>query len=212
MSSHRYAHESGKSVDSSQYFADAQLIAERLRDSMESNAAQPLPRSSSPNHVDSLLAEIHHNIGCVSTETNDPEGTLVHFKIFNHLVAKEAESGAAVMDKRLAISWNELGNAYMLNDMYESGKDAFDKSIGIMKDLEGFQWTDISFPCVNLGLAYWLTGRLKDALGVLLDGIGHREAAYGKDDDHSFMYALTLLRCSWHLLIGKNRAVSSRIR
>ena len=64
--------------------------------------------------LDSLLAEIHHNCGCVSTETNDPKGTLANFKTFNELMMQEIGDGAQGKDKRLAISWNELGNAYML--------------------------------------------------------------------------------------------------
>ena len=131
-------------------------------------------------------------MGCVSTETNDPKGALIHFKYFNNLMIQRTKAGLQVKDKRLAISWNELGNAYMLNEMYELGKEAFETSIRIMRDVEDFQWTDISFPSVNLGLAYWLTGHLKNAMVILSEGIGYREALYGVDDKHSFMYALIL--------------------
>ena len=145
--------------------------------------------------LDSLLAEIHHNLGCESTESNDPEGALTHFKVFNHLAIQHSNAKPRTQNKRLAISWNELGNAYMLNHRYEEGKLAFSTSISIMKDTENFLWTDVSLPFVNMGLAYWLTGQLEDAVNILLEGLGHREAVYGVDDNQSFMYALVPLDC-----------------
>lgn len=138
--------------------------------------------------LDSLLAEIHHNFGCVGTETNDPEGTLAHFQIFNELMMQEIGDGAQGKDKRLAISWNELGNAYMLNGMWDKGEKAFKRSISTMQRVGNFKWTDVSFPFVNLGLAYWLTDRLDKATETLLEGLGHREAVYGVNDKESFMY------------------------
>ena len=138
--------------------------------------------------LDSLLAEIHHNFGCVGTETNDPEGTLAHFKTFNELMLQEIGDGAQGNDKRLAISWNELGNAYMLNGLWGQGEESFKRSIATMHRVDDFKWTDVSFPFVNLGLAYWLTNRLGKAIEILLEGLGHREAVHGVDDKESFMY------------------------
>ena len=57
-----------------------------------------------------------------------------------------------------------------------------------MKRVDGFNNTDMSFPFVNLGLAYWLTGRFDKAMEVLTEGLSHREAAHGRDDKESFMY------------------------
>lgn len=144
--------------------------------------------TQSLKELDSLLAEIHHNFGCISTETNDPRGTLEHFKIFNELMTREIGNGAQGKDKRLAISWNELGNAYMLNGMWEKGEQSFKNSIDIMERVDGFKNIDNSFASVNLGLAYWLTGRLEAANNILIHGLGHRETLYGIDDKESFMY------------------------
>ena len=38
----------------------------------------------------------------------------------------------------------------------------------------------------NLGLAYWLQGRLEDAVRVLEEGLKEREMSYGLNDKHSF--------------------------
>ena len=101
---------------------------------------------------------------------------------------QEIGDGAQGKDKRLAISWNELGNAYMLNEMWGKGEESFKKSISTMQRVDGFKWTDMSFPFVNLGLAYWLTDRLEDAVETLMEGLGHREDVHGVDDKESFMY------------------------
>jgi tetratricopeptide (TPR) repeat protein len=90
-------------------------------------------------------------------------------------------------DNWLCISWNELGNAYMMNKSWSEGEDCFHKSIESAQQLPDYKPTDASFPYVNLGLAYWLTGRHDEALKTLLEGIGYREAAYGVDDRESFM-------------------------
>ena len=103
-------------------------------------------------------------------------------------MTQEIGDGAQGKDKRLAISWNELGNAYMLNGLWDKGERSFKRSISTMQRVDNFKWTDVSFPFVNLGLAYWLTDRLEKATETLLEGLGHREAVYGVDDKESFMY------------------------
>ncbi len=134
-----------------------------------------------------ILAEIHHNSGCIGTETNDPANTLKHFQTFNQMMIEEIDEVQQRTDKRLAISWNELGNAYMMNKMYKKGEECFLTSMSTMKRLENFSRTDMSFPFVNLGLAYWLMALLDEAMDTLLEGLRDREAAYGPDDNKSFM-------------------------
>lgn len=149
-------------------------------------------QSQGVKRLDQILAEIHHNSGCIGTETNDPAGTLKHFKIFNGMMMDEIGDGPQGQDMRLAISWNELGNAYMMNAMWEKGEECFKRSMDTMKRVDNWSWTDMSFPFVNLGLAYWLMGRLDEATVTLMEGLGHREAAYGFDDRESFMYIFSL--------------------
>lgn len=183
----RYSSESGNFVVSLPLFIDAQSIAERLASSLSPHSRMD---GSDTDQVDSLLAEIHHNIGCVSTETNDPKGALTHFKVFNQLMMQKPESPGK--DKSLAISWNELGNGYMLNEMWMEGLESFKTSISTMKRVDDFQWTDVSFPLVNLGLAYWFTNQLEEASKTLLEGLRHREDAYGVGDKESFMCVLVV--------------------
>lgn len=180
----RYYHERGYSTESKPFF-DSALVCEALRPLLENHAS---PASREQLHqLDAILVELHHNLGCIGTETNDPESTLKHFRIFNEMMISLIGSSINGKDKRLAISWNELGNAYMLNKMWKEGEVCFQNSIASSRLLKDFQPTETSFAYVNLGLAYWLMGRYDDAMKHLLTGLKHREDAYGIDDNHSFM-------------------------
>ncbi|KAL8833097.1 MAG: hypothetical protein Q9170_004506 [Blastenia crenularia] len=182
-----FYHECGRSSDSERMFASAQSIAEKLRSSIAKtrNAANDSERAI--KDLKALLAEIHHNLGCVGTESNDPAATLKHFQMFNELMRGEIAEEAQGKDKRLAISWNELGNAHMLNDQWEEGERSFKKSIVTMQGVNGFQDIDNSFAMVNLGLTYWLSGRQEDAVEVLMEGLRVREVIHGLDDRESFI-------------------------
>lgn len=137
--------------------------------------------------LDSILAEIQHNRGCIATEINEPHDALNYHKGFNAMMVQEMGTTPNGNDLRLAISWNELGNAYMLNDQWSKGEECFQKSIDLMRQLERFDKVLISLPVVNLGLAYWLQGRHEQATDILLEGLKDREAAFGADDRVSFM-------------------------
>lgn len=154
----------------------AQSIVEKLRLSWDAQVMSDFNRSQNIKRLDVVLAEIHHNSGCVGTETNDPAGTLKHFKIFNEMMMREIGDGPQGQDVRLAISWNELGNAYMMNAMWGKGEECFKKSMSTIKRVDDWSWISMSLPFVNLGYAYLMMGRLEDAERTLLEGLGHREA------------------------------------
>lgn len=180
----RYYHERGYSSGSKEFFLTAQMC-ESLRPELESSAAPDAPGLLC--QLDAILAELHHNLGCIGTETNDPASTLRHFKIFNKMMIAQTGSRINGKDRRLAISWNELGNAYMMNKMWRDGERCFRNSIKSSRLHREFRPTDTSFPYVNLGLAYWFMGRYDDAMEHLLLGLRHREDAHGVNDNHSFM-------------------------
>lgn len=137
--------------------------------------------------LESLLAEIHHNLGCIGTETNDPAGALRHFEAFKDLVLQEKTDDSSKTNLRKAIAWNELGNAWMLNKEWKKGEECFLRAIDTTKEVQGYDPTDMSFPMVNLGLAYWNLGKLDEAAAILLEGLRARESKFGKDDRVSFM-------------------------
>jgi tetratricopeptide (TPR) repeat protein len=134
-----------------------------------------------------ILAESHHNLGCSGSESNQPEITLLHFRRLNELMVADVDGKKQKTDNRLAISWNELGVAYTTKKLWEDGERCFKESSKIAQQLTNFAPAEFSFPCVNLGLAYWLTGRLDEAKKTLEEGLRQRFAAYGYDDKVSFV-------------------------
>ena len=181
----RYHHEIGFSMESLPIFKCAQNLCTAIQAFL--GASTYTDASNISNQLELIIAELHHNLGCIGTETNQPAFTLEHFTIFNKCMIKESGDQVKGKDKRLAISWNELGNAYMMNEMWGKGEKWFKLSLQSSQLLEDFQPTEASFAYVNLGLAYWLMDRHDEAMEALLTGLGHRESAYGRDDRHSFM-------------------------
>ncbi|KAI9689075.1 MAG: hypothetical protein M1822_000812 [Bathelium mastoideum] len=181
-----YHHETGHSVDSMPLIEAARSAALSLQSSIQ---VEVLGSDSSlvTKQLDSVIAEAHHNLGCIGTETNNPEFTLTHFKRFNQLMRGEIDDSKQREDARLAISWNELGNAYMMNKMWPEGERCFKQCLETARLLKDYNPAEFSFPFVNLGLAYWITGRFNDAAETMLKGLRYREAAYGRDDRQSFI-------------------------
>ena len=155
----------------------------RLLENPEYSTAESLTLSQ----LNFSLVEINHNRGCIALETNEPEDALKYHKLFNDAMVKEVANKASRDDMRLAISWNELGNAYMLNNNWSGGEECFLKSIEEMKKLENFERTMLSLPLANVGLAYWCLKKNDRALEVLEEGLREREATFGLDDRNSFM-------------------------
>lgn len=93
------------------------------------------------------LLEIAHNRGCIALEINEPIDALKYHKQFNEAMVAESDKHDTE-DMRLAISWNELGNAYMLNRNWEKGESCFLQSIVEMRKYAGFKPTTISLPVI----------------------------------------------------------------
>jgi hypothetical protein len=166
-------------------------IAQQKADSVKALLPEmKLPAADSANilsQLNRIISETHHNLGCIGTETNQPEFTLLHFKIFNKMMLQEIDENQQKVDNRVAISWNELGNAYMMSKMWMDGERCFKQCLSIAGQMIDFSPADFSFPYVNLGLAYWLTDRQDQAMDTLLEGLRYREAKFGRDDKQSFM-------------------------
>lgn len=137
--------------------------------------------------LDAVIAEIQHNRGCIATEINMPRDALRYQQSFNAMMAKELGSVKGGQDMRLAISWNELGNAWMLNRHWKRAEECFEESIRIMRLLDSYEKIWISLPLVNLGLAFWLQGYYDIATEKLLEGFHDRQERFGNDDRESFM-------------------------
>ena len=165
----------------------AKDICESLKARLHEQSEAMSPNAVTHKQLDSMLAEIQHNRGCIATEINEPYDALAYNKDFNAMMVREMGTTTPCNDMRLAISWNELGNAYMLNDEWSKGEDCFQKSVASMRQLDHFQKVWLSRPLVNLGLAYWLQGRHEEATNILFEGLIDRVEHYGPDDRVSFV-------------------------
>jgi tetratricopeptide (TPR) repeat protein len=184
----RYHLERGNPGESEQFYDIAKAICFSLKSAVTESATQTQPVIASlSKRIDHQLTEIFHHSGSAATVTNKPTEALSCFQTYNSLVNDEFATNPSGVGMRLAISWNELGVAHMMNQQWQKGEECCLKAIEIMRSLENLPQTMLSFPLVNLGLAYWLMGRVEESLSVLLEGLSDREAAYGLNDRESFM-------------------------
>lgn len=174
-------------MDSQPLFEFAQRLCESMKTFITSDATATNNDPVSLSQIELTLAELHHNLGCIGTETNQPAFTLRHFEIFNRMMISSSQNHVERAEHWLHISWNELGNAYMMNKRWADGEKTFRKSIGHARQRPNFSLLDVSFPYVNLGLALWLQDQHQHAMETLLEGLRAREKAFGKDDKDSFM-------------------------
>jgi len=111
--------------------------------------------------------------------------------VFNTLVANELKGTKGAnkfLEKKLAISLNELGIAYMMNKAWEDAANCFLEAVRIMESVDVSATELKSLPLANLGLACWLMGdHLKEADDVLISALADREVKYGPNDRESFM-------------------------
>ena len=121
----RYQHERGVSSEAVVYYDIAQSICESLKWTIKTINNSPI----SEKQVDAILAELNHNRGCIATETNCPKDALKYHSQFNAMMLKEISNGPQGTDWRLGISWNQLGTAKMINELWEEGEDCFKRSI-----------------------------------------------------------------------------------
>ncbi|KAI8940906.1 hypothetical protein NX059_002164 [Plenodomus lindquistii] len=111
-----YYHETGHFTESQDLIEHAQQVAKSLRSNMAQATSDPPAVAADTLELDAILAETHHNLGCIGTESNQPEFTLLHFTKFNEMMIAAIDEQTQATDNRLAISWNELGNAHMMNN------------------------------------------------------------------------------------------------
>jgi tetratricopeptide (TPR) repeat protein len=184
---HRYLHERGNSADAIFFNNMAQSICESFKLRILEEPESAFGTSVTLAGLNYSLAEILHNRGCIALEINEPSDALYYHRLFNDRMVKQLSGEAGEKDMRLAISWNELGNAYMLNDNWVTGEDCFLKSIEEMRRLRDYNKTTISLPLANLGLSYWLQNKLETAARVLVQGLEERADELGEDDKVSFI-------------------------
>jgi tetratricopeptide (TPR) repeat protein len=95
------------------------------------------------------------------------------------------------MDENLASAYNEVGVGYMMNRMFDEGKESCLKSLHVYRSLENYSSVMTGFPSANLGLAYMNLGDLDKAIEVLEAGLRDQEDTFGQNDIESEKYTPT---------------------
>ncbi|KAK8052676.1 hypothetical protein PG996_011977 [Apiospora saccharicola] len=135
--------------------------------------------------VQDLESDIRYCLGAVSNETNDAGACLEHNTRFLE-IQLNLRNKSGNFDERLARAYNQMGTGWMMAGEYEKAESCFSSSIAGYQALPGYNVCMRSIPMANIGLAYWLQGRLGDAAAVLEEGLNDREEVYGVMDKHSF--------------------------
>jgi hypothetical protein len=145
IDSGRYQHERGKSLDAVYFNNTAQSICGSLKLRLLEHPELAENNAVTLSKLNYSLLEIAHNRGCIALEVNEPRDALQYLTMFNEEMVKESLNNKAE-DMRLAISWNELGNAHMLNRNWKKGEECFLKSVEAMRKYHNFSETMISLP------------------------------------------------------------------
>jgi hypothetical protein len=140
-----YQHERGQSSDAIYSNNMAQSICESLKLRFLERPELAQDNSVTLSKLNYSLLEIAHNRGCIALEINEPTDALQYLTMFNEDMVKESLKNNTE-DMRLGISWNELGNAHMLNRNWKKGEECFLKSIEEMRKYRKFNETMISLP------------------------------------------------------------------
>ena len=93
-------------------------------------------------------------------------------------------------DIRLAMSYNQMGVAYMMMRDYESAVGVLEQALDVYKNLEKSTPIMATLPAANMGLACWFLKRYDDAYKVLIDILREREKVFGVNDNESFKFVL----------------------
>ncbi|KAF2117449.1 hypothetical protein BDV96DRAFT_644867 [Lophiotrema nucula] len=182
-----YCHERGRIGEADVFSGLAQNICIELKKHLPSKVSGQGSKLPTVRAVDETLAEIIHNRGVIAVEVHKPVESLNYLLEFNRMMTAELGHKAGGTDMRLALSFNELGCAYMLHEDYLHAEDCFRNSIARMRMLDNYEPWQVSLPGVNLGTVFHFTGRLDEAHEILSQGLRDRERKFGYNDRESFI-------------------------
>ncbi|KAF5011182.1 hypothetical protein FDECE_2668 [Fusarium decemcellulare] len=149
------------------------------------NLALKLCTLPDKNDDSDLESDIRYTLGAVANETNDATTCMEHTKKFLD-IRLEVTQQTGRIDERLARGHNQMGIAWMMTGDYGKGEESFFTSARLYEQLPNYTKDMRSLALVNLGLAYWLQGKLREADEVLMLGLADREKLFGVLDNRNF--------------------------
>ena len=127
---------------------------------------------------------MHLTMGALSNETNDAQACLEH-NILCLAKRKEEAAKTGKPDLRLAFAHSQMGIAYMMVKKFAMATEYFKQCVEMLDALD-IDVDEYGFPVCNLGLAYWVQGRLTEADETLTGLLAQREKRHGKLDKVSY--------------------------
>jgi len=159
----------------------AKAIAQGIQTN-PSNPPDPIVREK----FEKLQRIYSHHCGCLALHTNEGVESLKYLKEFTQSVREQLGDCPSGKDSSVGVGWNELGNAYLQNNMIPEAEECYVKSINALKVLDGATDISISMPLINLAFTYLLSSRLDEAAKTFQDALEVRERVYGVSDKTSF--------------------------
>ena len=131
-----------------------------------------------------VLSQIYYTYGALAQLTNQHEqGFEAHRKFLD--LRLDLRQSLPNRDELLAVSYNEIGNDFMHQNLYEEAVTHYIKSIETYRELQDYTELMLALPTANLGLAYWLQGKYDKASQVVDEAIRSRESRLGHNDTES---------------------------
>ena len=115
-----------------------------------------------------LRSQVAYSLGAIAQITHAKSESLeMHADMLVLRKKIRLEHGNGRRDAFLAHSYNEFGNDFMADDEYEIAEGFYRRSIRLYKSIQDWDPDWLILPSVNLGLAYWLQGRHRDAEALI---------------------------------------------
>jgi tetratricopeptide (TPR) repeat protein len=170
----RYLFERGLPEQSKSYFQVALDICDHAAD-------------KESEKVQAIIRQNLNFLGCAAAETNDRPSCLKYqLRALEMAIARTHVDGSQARDYEIGIAHNEMGVAYAMNDMFDEAVGHFISSIQIFQTVDGYEDIWLGWPEPNLGIVYYLQGKLTEAERVLEEILDIYAAAYGPDDTNTF--------------------------
>ncbi|KIM96972.1 hypothetical protein OIDMADRAFT_131554 [Oidiodendron maius Zn] len=134
-----------------------------------------------------VLRLSHNNRGAAAAETNKPEESLKHFKLwFDMSLLHVGDDGQPVDNYELGSAYHELAVAYAANGEFQTSVGYFITCIEIFEKLPNYKEVMLGWPAPNLGFVYQELDRLDEAEAILDRILKIQFDAFGYDDIESF--------------------------
>lgn len=137
-----------------------------------------------------LRSQVAYSLGTIAQITHQKRESLqMNTEMLVLRKTLKLENGNGPGDPLLAHAYNELGSDFMADDEYEIAEGFYKRSIMVYESVgHDFKKDWLILPSVNLGLAYWLQGRYRDAEEIVLNTLLEQEMMLGADDGITMKY------------------------